>query len=54
MSLSSTKAVRRSKNGWRRRKNSVLYEIRMKERDFDLADPQGKSDFFFMKRCAVS
>ena len=25
--------------------NSVLYEIRMKERDFDLADPQGKSDF---------
>ena len=25
--------------------NSVLYEIRMKERDFDLADPQGKSVF---------
>lgn len=22
-----------------------MYEIRMKERDFDLADPQGKSDF---------
>ena len=26
--------------------NSFLFEIRMLERDYDLADPQGKSDFF--------
>ena len=33
--------------------NSVLYEIRMKERDFDLADPQA-NPISCMRRCAVS
>ena len=45
MSLSSTRAAKRSKKRLEEAENSVLYEIRMKERDFDLADPQGKSDF---------
>ena len=46
MNLSKTWEKKRFRSGWIRRMNSFMYELKALEGQYDMEDPQGRTDFF--------